>query len=312
MPEMSASPNPKAKAKPANAPIVVSIYKYTSEASDLVATFRPGEPLWAVRVEHTAWPTVESSVISATNAFLLSMHAENSEMPENLQVLRNREQIILQLGRVDDTNVDNLPLKEFSIIYYIGGTVVHLRNALNFLIDFFLHRCTHPLLCDRSPWPVPADLEVQVHPRLGIDLGNFGDDITGIRVRVETPKLVLPQSLWDTNPPGSNRALMVEIEILNENSAIFGWDGRTYVFRARFEQALVPRVQDNLRVLPEDRRDFNEKDNIDLVLAIFGNLVLRDLVCCVRVTGEDLPEEGVVADFIKTLKNNQNLFFDAF
>ena len=111
---------------------------------------------------------------------------------------------------------------------------------------------------------------------------------------------------------GSNRALLVEIEILNENSAIFAWDGRTYAFRARFEQALIPRVQDNLRVLPEDRRDFTEKDNIDLVLAIFGNLVLRDLVCCVRVTGEDLPEEGVVADFIRLLKNNQNLFFDAF
>ena len=277
-----------------------------------MSTFRSGEPLWAVRVEHNAWPNVESSVISATNAFLLSMHAENPDMPENLQELRNRDEIILQLGRVDDTNVDGLPLKEFSVMYYIGGTVVDLRNALNFLIDFFFHRCTHPLLCDKSPWPVPADIEVHVHPRVGIDLSDFGEDITSMRLRVEPPKLVLPQGLWETNPPGSNRALLVEIEILNENSAIFAWDGRTYAFRARFEQALIPRVQDNLRVLPEDRRDFTEKDNIDLVLAIFGNLVLRDLVCCVRVTGDALPEHGAVTELIQTLKTIPNLFFDAF
>ena len=45
---------------------------------------------------------------------------------------------------------------------------------------------------------------------------------------------------------------MVEIEIVDEDTAVFSWDGRTYGFRARFEQALIPRIGQNLRVLPED------------------------------------------------------------
>ena len=310
-----ASPKPKAQAtsKPANAPIVLAVYKYTSEASDVVNTFRPDEPLWAVRVEHNAWPNVVSSTISATNAFLADMNAADGSMPSNLQELRLHDQIIVQIGRADATNVDGLPLKEFSLIYYIGGTVERLRNAIHLLVEFFYHRCTHPLpAVDKKPWPVSADIQVHIHPREGIDLGGLDTEITRMSVTLELPKLVLPLSLWDTNPPGSNRALIVEIEIVSKDTAIVAWDGRTYGYRARFDQALIPRIQDNLRVLPENMRDLTVDATREHVLNIFGNLVLRDLVCCVRVTGQALPEDGPVTDLIATLKAKPHLFFDAF
>ena len=81
-----------------------------------------------------------------------------------------------------------------------------------------------------------------------------------MRLIVEFPRLVLPLSLWDTNPRGNNRKHMVEIEIVHDDMAIFAWDGRTYAFtcafRARFEQAFIPRVETNLHGIPKDMRDF--------------------------------------------------------
>ena len=160
-----------AKPKPPNAPIVLAIYKYTSEASDLLTSFRPDEPLWAIRVEHNAWPSVTPAAIAASNAFLADLHAGDSDMPKNLQELRQKDQIVLQLGRADIDNPDRLPIEQYSLVYYIGGTLEKLRNAIHFLVEFFYHRCTHPVPgVDNRPWPAPADIAVHLHPRTGINL----------------------------------------------------------------------------------------------------------------------------------------------
>ena len=98
---------------------------------------------------------------------------------------------------------------------------------------------------------------------------------------------------------------MVEIEIVDNNTAISAWDGRTYGFRGRFEEALIPRRQDNMRLLPKGMRNFDVVENSERIGNSFGNLVLRDSVCCVRVTGH-------VADLIKDLQTKPNLFFEAF
>ena len=302
-----------AKSKPANAPIVLAVYKYTSEASDLVPNFRPNEPLWAVRVEHNAYPNVESSTIAATNAFLADMKASDNDMPQNLQELRKQEQIIVQIGRADSFNTDGMPIKEFSLAYYIGGTTSDLRNAIHLLVEFFYHRCTHSIpSVDKSPWPVAADIAVHIYPRMGVDLETLDADITRMSVTLHPPALVLPLSLWSTNPPGSSRALMVEVEIIDEDTAIFAWDGRTYGFRSRFEQVGIPRVDANLRVLPEGMRSFTVDANRQRILDIFGNLVLRDLVCCVRLTGAALTDDGAVAALLAELREKPQMFFDAF
>ena len=169
---------PQAKTKPPNAPIVLAIYKYTSEAKDIVASFRPAEPLWAIRVEHNAWPSVESATIAACNAFLTDLHAGDNAMPKNLQELRQQDQIILQIGRTDTENPDNLPIKQYSVIHYVGGTLEQLRNAIHLLVEFFYHRCTHPVPgVDKSPWPAAADIAVHLYPHTGINLEGLDTEI---------------------------------------------------------------------------------------------------------------------------------------
>lgn len=314
---VAAPPLPKAnspaQSKPPNGPIVIAVDKYTSEAQDVVPTFHPDEQLWVLRVDHNAFPNILSAVIAGSNAFLADMKAADDTMPGNLQELRQKEQIIFQIGRNDANNKDNLPLVEFSLAIYIGGTLAQLRNSIHFVVDFIYHRCTHanPAV-DKSPWPVPGDIAIHVHPRTGIDLTGLDIEVTKMALTLHPPALVLPLSLWSTNPPGGSRALMVEIEIVDETHAIVAFDGRTYVFRARFDQALIPRVQGDLRLLPEELRDFAVVENRERILQIFGKLVLRDLVCCVRVTGVALPATGAVADMIASLKTKPNLFFEAF
>ena len=105
---------------------------------------------------------------------------------------------------------------------------------------------------------------------------------------------------------------MVEVEIIDEDTAIFAWDGRTYGFRSRFEQAGIPRVDANLRVLPEGMRGFTVDANRQRILDIFGNLVLRDLVCCVRLTSAALTDDGAVAALLAELREKPQMFFDAF
>ena len=229
----------------------------------------------------------------------------------DLQELRKNEQIIVQIGRNGPQNVDALPIKEFSLIYYIGGTLEQLKNGLHLLVEFFYHRCTHPVASvDKKPWPVPGDIAVQMHAQPAINLGSLKEDISRMQVTVDGSTEDI--KLWETNPPGSSRAMMVEIEVLDQDQAIVAWDGRTYGYRARFEEAQIPRVQDNLRVLPEHMRDFTQAENRETVLGIFGNAVLRDLVCNVRVTGEPVTADGAVKDLIADLKAKPNLFFEAF
>jgi len=131
-------------------------------------------------------------------------------------------------------------------------------------------------------------------------------------VTVKPPSRELPLSLWAANPPGSNRALMVELEVIDEDTAVLGWDSRTYPFRGRFEQQLIPRMEENLRILPEEMRDMSFEANRLRIYDIFGKHVLRDLVCCVHITGEPLSDTGGVAQLVEELKTMPQLFWDAF
>ena len=107
----TASTQAQAKTKPNNAPIVLAISKYSSDAQDVIPTWRAGEPMWNVRVSHNAYPNVESGVLAATKDFLAAGHAADAAMPASLQDLRRDVQIVVQMGRVDETNTTHMPLE---------------------------------------------------------------------------------------------------------------------------------------------------------------------------------------------------------
>ena len=110
--------------------------------------------------------------------------------------------------------------------------------------------------------------------------------------------------------------MKVQIQIIDQTHCILGWDGRTYAYRTRFQNAGVAREEDvpgsNLRLLTEPMQDMSKEPNMTAILDIFGDAVLRDLTCCITVTGAEEPDSGPVAALLASLRAKPQLYFNAF
>ena len=300
--------------KPNVAPVILSISQYTAEAQDAFGDFPAGAPLYVLRLGHEAYPNILSDVIGGFDAFLYDLHSENEASPANRQELRRNEFIHLSLGRSDpENNRDEMPIKDFSVAISSGGALPHLENTVKLVIGFIRHRVTHARLkVDRTPWPAFSTLRIHIHPHTGIDFGSAFDHLVDEGVELQAQSVTLPLSIFDCNPPGSTRPLMAEFEVLDPDHGIIGWDGRTWAFRQRFDLAGVTRVEKDLRVIPEELRDFSIEANRKKILDIFGHEVLRDMICCLKVEEDTVPSEGGVRVLYDALVAKRNIFVSPF
>jgi len=305
--------------KPNNAPIVLSVYKFSNDASDVVAGFPAGVPLWSVILQHDAYPSVDSDLLGGLNAFLQELHAGNAGMPENLRVLRADEHTIVTVTNTnprrvaanEEVNPQQQPWVNYRCVFYIAGDAARLQQILALLHDFFVHRATHPRQCDRSPWPPVDTLTVDVHPHTGVVIAPLDADFQRIAATLHAQSADLPCSVFSVAPPTGVLRLEVEIEVVDDATVVVGFDGRTWGYRERLNMAGVPRVEDNLRVVPDEHRNVSVEASSDFILSLFRGRVFRELVCTLTWTGVDVNPQTPVAELQTLLRAMPFVFEEA-
>ena len=300
--ELTVQPKKQARAqsnksdkKPRNAPIQMCVWKYSDEAQEYIRGAPVGAPLWCIRIDHEAWPNVTSALLDGLNAYLsMTSHPEGS--PTNIRELQDfgiRVNITrLNAGGRNIPNPDNAPIEEYSVVMWCVGNKDALENYFILMDGYFQHRRDNPLPADRSPWPSKEEMRVEIHPCHGVDLAGLDQQVTAITTQVNAAKKILPKSVFSFWPAWGNRFYKSEIEVVDEDSAIVAFDGRTYDIRARFEDMDYDRPAGNLRVLKQEYRDMRQQENVQLVLQSYGDAVLKGSVCALQIINEEAATDG--------------------
>ena len=310
------APPPKAsrtgEKRPNNSPLQLGVTKYTGEGADLVRSFPAGLPAFAITISHKADPSMEFALIRGLQGHLTAEHAENPDMPQDLRALRQNEHIVVVLSHAGEYNNEDMPIVEWAPVVYVGGAQPQLRNTLAFLGAFFVYRVNNPVPEDKSPWPPMAQIPVHLHPHVGVDLAGTAAHFDSFDCHLQPASRQLPLSIFQVAPPGSVRALLVEVEVLDDSSVVIAWTGKTFDYRQRFNTAGVPRCENgDMRLLQESRRDVGQPDNVAFILSIFEGAVFRSHVCAVKVTGVEPPADSAAALFLQTLKDKDYIYVDA-
>jgi hypothetical protein len=308
--EMTVPTAPKEKAKeapkkPNNAPIRLSVYKYTAEASDVITSFPAGVPMWSVILQHDAYPSVDSDLLAGMVAFLQDLRAGDANMPGDLGGLRAAEHVAVvvtntearNLNAGQEPNPQNQPWENYRCVFYIAGNEARLHEILSLLHGYFVHRATHRRQCDRSPWPPLDSLAVSVHPHTGVVIAPLDAEFDRITATLHDQSPDLPCSVFSVAPPTGALRLEVEIEVVGDDTVVVAFDGRTWHYRERLNMAGLPRVEDNLRILPEDHKDVSVQATTDFILSLFRDTVFRELVCSLEWTGEAVAPGTAVQAF---------------
>ena len=95
-------------AKPAAAPINVIVWQYSSDCDGWLAAPNAASKLYAVMLEHDAWPSVADSIVAGFNAFL--QHTLDATDPvdrdgcfASLSDMKTHMGIVMNLTKVKDS-----------------------------------------------------------------------------------------------------------------------------------------------------------------------------------------------------------------
>ena len=307
----------KAAKRPNNAPIELCVYKYSSEAGDVLSDFPAGVPLWAVVIRHDAYPSVDSDILGALVSFLQDGHQADNAMPTTLAELRLNEKVVVTITNTtarnmaanQEANPQGQPWVNYRCVFYIAGNEVRLHEFLALLHDYFVHRATHRRQGDRTPWPPLDQILVDIRPHTDVVIPSVAADYHRIAATLHDPTAPLPCSIFSVAPPVGNLRLEVEIDVISNNEVAVGFDGRTWFYRERLNMAGLPRIEANLRLLPSDRRDMAQETNRNFLMGVFRGDVFRGLVCNLTWAGEEVVE-GTPADTLLKMLRAETCIFE--
>ncbi|CAK0799479.1 unnamed protein product [Prorocentrum cordatum] len=314
--------------KPPNADIQLCVTKYTDVSRTLWPDSPPAVPLWGVRLGHAAWPSLEMQVLKALEDYLVIQNKEDEEWPKDLKELRSLQNIAVCVAGKDSHGDQGLPIQAgetslltppeppspvfrsratWSVVIWVAGDADALSNALMLLDSFIMFRAQHPRIADKKPWPAVSSLKVKLHLPSGMTLPGYAADDMSISTTMITDAGPPPLSILQAPPPFSNRIVMASVDIVDANTVVLAWDGRTYPFREKFDVAGLPRVADNLRVLPEDMTDMSNPTNYAFALNVF-NSVLENVVCHITIPWDTVPQDGKVLELLTEISDKTNIF----
>ena len=312
--------------KPASAPINLYVWQYSSDCHAWLTAPCANSKLYAVMLEHEAFPSVADSIVAGFNAFLQHSldSAEANERDNCFATLNDMKAelgIALNLTKIKDNVGQELPnpcacpWEPWNVCFWVPAASDELVGFLSMLHDYFEHRSMHPLPgTDRSPWPSLAELEVRIHPYVNVVSAGFVEAFPRVRACVATPSRALAKSIWIAKPPSGNTVVVCDVQVESGESAILAWHGRTWEFRSEFNDVGIPLCEEakRFRLLPEANRLLSLPENVDFVNGIFGAHVLKDAFVNLRISDEkDAAAGSAVASFLGVLKSRPNIFVDA-
>ncbi|CAK0881113.1 unnamed protein product, partial [Prorocentrum cordatum] len=290
--------SPKAPAKkPNSAPIEVFVWLYTKCGSDVFPGF-PQTDLFGLRLRREAFPAVDSDILASFKMFLGEKNAENDDYPADLKELKDYERIIISLTQtpkdVEGRRVQtNMPLKEWSVMFWTDEPF----HCMRLIADFSWWRAQHRRPADKSPWPDLSTLKMVVNPFVNVSMDGFNTDNITMPMTVNEPSTTLQCSIFESSPPGSSKMVEVRVQVIDQKTVFFAWEGRTFPYRERFDLKRIGR-EDNVRILPQARTDVSIADNAAFIRDVFKQGVLRDLLVHLVLEESSVPADGPVKELL--------------
>ena len=177
--------------KSADAPVIMSVYKYSEEAQDwLYQTREAGKTLYACILGHDAYPSVCFGLVDRLGRFL----AENAAngYPGNLAALREAG-IALVLTKNEDP--DQVGYVAYRPVFYVVGD---LENFLVLFDEFMAFAAREPEYADR--------LAFTVEPHADVDLRTFeAADKEHGDTTIHQPAMELTHGVFSVYPPNGPR-----------------------------------------------------------------------------------------------------------
>ncbi|CAK0895135.1 unnamed protein product [Prorocentrum cordatum] len=288
----------------------------SASGQDVVSTMPAGEPLTQIIIQREAHPRVDANIIQALNAYCLAAQdelAEGDTFARNVQELQRDYGLHVVITR-NQQNPQRAPFENGRVAFYKTGDEEDAKAALDMIVNGYIqHRVRNPLQgIDRKQFPDPAAIAVHVHPFTGIDfLGEHGRD-SDLTTTVHDPQRVLPMTLHSAAAPGSSdqKILLAVLEFATDASVAISITGRTYVFRSRFDAAGIPLNEadsaERARVI-NDHSAATQSD-LDMLLAIFGNAVLKGHAVLVKAVNKP-AEDSAAHRFQEALKDLPSIEF---
>ena len=277
-----------------DAPIEISIMKYTSCATDVVPNW-PEENLYQVQVRHQAFPAITQKIVGSMNQYLATLHASDSNMPENLSTLRSEAGILLTISSHED-NAD-VGLVPWRVAYYIVGTLDDLQNGINLIESFFAWRKDN---VSESEKPFAKNLRLEIHATKPLADHLKSSSFT-LPATLASPHSLCP---FEASPPSGTRTLLFSAEFDSDGWHMSGvFLGATFQFRDRFEAQEIYGARDPdsdayFRVLSKTNVG-NEKGRVWFLNTVLTT-VLRDLAMMVKLTTPP-PEGSPAQEFLNLL-----------
>ena len=209
------------------APIQVDVRRYTEDASYFVQTF-PSDTMWQVQVVHDARPSVVYNIVRLFNEFLVETHATNDAVPGSLGTLFEQHHIKLVL--TDKNDPDSVGFVQWRVAFYVAGTALNLRFALDLLDHFFRYR-------ERTETDRPfARLQAVYTITTLLDTTLSANDFEVPSTVVRADVFQFP--FYAAAPPFGRRLICCIFDVDGDNiSAVV--TGNTYPFRALLDAAEI-------------------------------------------------------------------------
>ena len=284
---------------PEKAPVVVCIYKYSDRAGDVWSHFEEGDEaaLFQVQISHEARPSATYDMVRTFNAFLSGMQAQG--MPKTARELESQCGIKLVITTTEDQDGIG-SFVQWRVSFYVGGAAPKALNNFLLLLDDFWHFKAKSM----------GQLDVHVHPHIGIDLAVVKGDLEYEHYTMKDPSAEMPLGVFEAHPVGAKRILTCHIQPQSDDVVDLLISGYTWPFRQRFDQHGIPgsyHTNDG-DAKPEYYRvrkgiDVSDGEQKDVVLQMFGDRVLRNLAVRVVVDGAaDVDEDSEVHAFLEELR----------
>ncbi|CAK0879376.1 unnamed protein product [Prorocentrum cordatum] len=306
--QASIASSPAQQPKPDNADVVMTVRKCSDCVRALWADAPAGESLFAIRLGHGAWPTVQSQLTGAFGDFLKAQHEEDGSWPMNLKQLREAQNAVVKITNPDDPNEQTFSIDAWSVAFWVSGNADDVTNALRMLDAFVMHRIEHPRTSDKKTRPPLKNMRVKVYLSSGSDVQCESD---GHNVATEIFRDVAnpPFSLLSVAPPFATRMLLASAEIVDRDRIIVRLDGRTCPWKAHFDRAGVPRVDSNLGLLPPNFTDVSVGENCDNIIRLFTD-ILGNAARRLPAKWADVPNEGPVEKLLVEVAAMPHVFTD--
>ncbi len=284
-------PKPQRTAqRPGNAPVVLCVYKYSDDASDIWEG-KEGS-LWQIQIEHEAKPSITFGIIDSFNNFL--RQAGNESLPTTLADLEQNAGIKVVITKDDPEAVGFV---RWRIAFYVAGA---LENFMALLDDFFIYKMRE----------TEKNFEVHVHPHVSVAIEKK-DDLEFEHYVFHEPASALPLGIFEAAPPYSKKIVTVHLQPEGDTLSVLVTN--TWSYRAGFDAAGIAGAY---FAEGANRKYYRVIQNISLadtaqkqrVIDMFSG-VLKNLAVRVELSSE--PEQDTaMAAFVKQLREIPSLHFD--